>query len=81
MFGIGFWEMLFCGVIGLIVLGPEKLPNAIRSVSNGIKSAKHIADGLTKELKSELNLSETDKQLKDVAQLAKKSINDGVTPR
>src|SRR5690625_723290 len=33
MFGIGFWELLVTAVIGLLVLGPEPLPQAVRTGS------------------------------------------------
>lgn len=31
--GIGFMELLLIGVLGLVVLGPERLPVAVRSVT------------------------------------------------
>ena len=32
MFDIGFWEILLIGVVSLLVIGPEKLPEvAVRS--------------------------------------------------
>ncbi|KXS47150.1 MAG: sec-independent protein translocase protein TatB, partial [Marinobacter sp. T13-3] len=31
MFDIGFLELLICGVIALLVLGPERLPAAARA--------------------------------------------------
>ena len=36
MFDIGFWELLLIAIIGLVVLGPERLPVAIRTVRNWI---------------------------------------------
>jgi len=33
MFDIGFAELLLIGVVGLLVLGPERLPGAVRTVS------------------------------------------------
>ena len=33
MFDIGFSELLLIGVIGLLVLGPERLPTAVRTAS------------------------------------------------
>ena len=34
MFGLGFGEILVIAIIGLFVIGPEKLPSFIRKVSN-----------------------------------------------
>ena len=38
MFDIGFWEMALIFIIGLVVLGPERLPIAIRSVMKWINT-------------------------------------------
>ena len=33
MFDIGFAELLLIAVVGLLVIGPERLPSAIRTTS------------------------------------------------
>lgn len=33
MFDIGFFELLLIAVVGLVVIGPERLPGAVRSVA------------------------------------------------
>ena len=33
MFDIGFAELLIIGVVSLLVIGPERLPDAIRTTS------------------------------------------------
>ncbi|MEZ9925525.1 Sec-independent protein translocase protein TatB [Vibrio breoganii] len=76
MFDIGFWEMLFCAVLGLVVLGPEKLPSAIRSAAKFIKSAKNIAAQMTDELSKELDTKAVEKQLIKVKQQATKDLMD-----
>lgn len=38
MFDIGFWELVVIGVVALVVLGPERLPVAIRTASQDRKS-------------------------------------------
>ncbi len=39
MFDIGFSELLLIAVIGLVVLGPERLPVAVRTVAGWIRCA------------------------------------------
>ncbi|EGQ9935398.1 twin-arginine translocase subunit TatB, partial [Vibrio vulnificus] len=39
MFDIGFWELVLIFVVGLVVLGPERLPHAIRSVARFVGAA------------------------------------------
>jgi sec-independent protein translocase protein TatB len=40
MFDIGFFELLIIAVVGLVVLGPERLPGAIRSTMKTVRSIK-----------------------------------------
>lgn len=51
---IGWGEMLLLVLIGLVVLGPERLPGAIRWVSGAIRQARDYLSGATKELREEL---------------------------
>lgn len=40
MFGLGFGEIFIIVVIGIIFLGPEKLPSAIQGVAKTIKDVR-----------------------------------------
>jgi len=67
MFDIGFWEIVLISVIGLIVLGPERLPIAIRSVMRWINSAKSIANTAKAEISQELKLHEMNQEINKVS--------------
>ena len=54
MFDIGFLELLICGVIALLVLGPERLPSAARAAGRWIGSARRMMTQFTSELDREL---------------------------
>jgi sec-independent protein translocase protein TatB len=54
MFNIGWGEMLVLVVIGLIVLGPERLPGAIRWISDALRQAREYISGATSNLREEL---------------------------
>ncbi|SHF45143.1 Sec-independent protein translocase protein TatB [Vibrio gazogenes] len=58
MFDIGFWELVLISVIALVVLGPERLPQAIRSLARFIASVKKIANHVQHELSQELQIQE-----------------------
>lgn len=58
MFDIGFWEIILISIIGLIVLGPERLPIAIRTVMRWIETVKKMANSVKTEIYQELNLDE-----------------------
>lgn len=64
MFDIGFWELMVIGVIGLVVLGPERLPTAIRSVRSWISQVKTFSNNVQTELKEELRVHELHENLK-----------------
>ena len=68
MFDIGFWELLLIGVIGLVVLGPERLPVAIRTVRDWISGVRKFSDGVKTELKEELRIQELHSNLKKAEQ-------------
>lgn len=51
---IGWGEMLLLLVIGLVVLGPERLPGAIRWTTGAIRQARDYLSGATSQLREEL---------------------------
>ena len=51
-FGVG--EMLMIAVFGLLVFGPQRLPEMARNVGGFIREFKAAAGGLTSELKAEI---------------------------
>ncbi|WP_394212377.1 Sec-independent protein translocase protein TatB [Psychrobacter piscatorii] len=65
MFDIGFSELLLFGVIALIVLGPEKLPQAARTAGQWYAKLRLMISTLQSEIESELDLAETRKQMQD----------------
>ena len=63
MFDIGFWEIALISIIGLVVLGPERLPIAIRTVMQWINSAKGMANSVKSEISQELKLHEMNENM------------------
>ena len=63
--GIGFMELLLIGIIGLVVLGPERLPVAVRTVTGWIRAMKRMANSVKEELEQELNIEQLHKDLKE----------------
>ncbi|WP_018982568.1 Sec-independent protein translocase protein TatB [Salinimonas chungwhensis] len=84
MFDIGFWELLVIGVLALLVLGPERLPGAIRSTLNTVRSVRNAASGFKQEVEHQLrvhelheNLRKAEQQgLKDVSEDLQKSVDE-----
>ena len=51
---IGWGEMILLLVVGLVVLGPERLPGAIRWASGSLRQARDYLSGATSALRQEL---------------------------
>ncbi|BCV68090.1 Sec-independent protein translocase protein TatB [Shewanella carassii] len=62
--GIGFMELLLIGVLGLVVLGPERLPVAVRSITGWIRAMKRMANSVKDELEQELKIEQLHADLK-----------------
>jgi sec-independent protein translocase protein TatB len=75
MFDIGFWEIVVISVLGLLVLGPERLPVAIRTVSSWVKTIKGAANSVKDELSHELKIQEMHDNLKKAEQLGMNNIS------
>ncbi|NDL64528.1 Sec-independent protein translocase protein TatB [Acerihabitans arboris] len=75
MFDIGFGELALVFVIGLVVLGPERLPVAVRTVVGWIRALRSLASTVQNELSQELKLQELQDSLKKVEQASKDSLS------
>lgn len=65
MFDIGFLELLVIGIIALLVLGPERLPKAARTVGLWVGKAKQSFNAIKTEIDRELKVQEIQQQLKE----------------
>lgn len=70
MFDIGFSELLLVMVIGLVVLGPERLPIAVKTVAGWIRVLRSLAANVQNELAQELKLQELQDSLKKMEEKA-----------
>jgi len=77
MFDIGFSELVLTSVVGLVVLGPERLPSAVQSVARFIRNAKKIANGLKGELEREVASQEYKKHHEPMTPLVQQSAVQG----
>jgi sec-independent protein translocase protein TatB len=64
VFNIGGWEFAVILVVALLVLGPDKLPQAARQVGHFVGEFRRVASGFQNELKNAL-------EEEDAAQKAK----------
>src|SRR5205085_5431780 len=51
---IGWGEMLVLVVVGLVVLGPERLPGAIRWTAGALRQARDYLSGVSSQLSEDI---------------------------
>ena len=57
MFDIGFWEMLVLCVLGLLVLGPNKLPEVAIKIGNYLGRARSMVNSFSRQMRQEIELT------------------------
>jgi len=55
MSGIGFWEFFFLCVIGLVVLGPKRLPQVASQIGSWVGQARRMTRVMRRQLEDELD--------------------------
>ena len=58
MFDIGPGELLLVAIIGLLVLGPQRLPKVAAEIGKWVGRARRTASQLRRQLEREIELSE-----------------------
>ena len=74
---LGWGEMLLLVIIGLVVLGPERLPGAIRWTAGAVRQAREYVSGATSQLKDDFG-ADFDDLREPLSELQKLR---GMTPR
>jgi sec-independent protein translocase protein TatB len=74
---VGWGEMLVLVIAGLVILGPERLPGAIRWTTDAMRQARDYISGATKQLRDDLG-PEFDDLREPLSELQKLR---GMTPR
>jgi sec-independent protein translocase protein TatB len=54
MFGLGFGEIVIVAILALVLLGPDKLPEAAKMLGKTLQDLKKATDGLKGQLESEM---------------------------
>lgn len=88
MFDIGFFELLLIGIVGLLVLGPERLPRAARTAGLWVGRIKRSVSTMQREITSQLEaeelrqkLAEQQKKLDEGVNQARRSVEESFESR
>lgn len=58
MFGLSFGEIVIIAIVALLLLGPDKLPEAAKTLGKGLREIRKATDDLKDQVEKEINLSE-----------------------
>lgn len=79
MFDMGFLELALIAGIGLIVLGPERLPVAARTIGRYIGQIRRFVGNFQRQIEQESRLEELNKRIMEETQGQSFTNNDGTT--
>ncbi|TGG93262.1 twin-arginine translocase subunit TatB [Natronospirillum operosum] len=79
MFDMGFLELAMLAGIGLIVLGPERLPVAARTVGRYIGQARRFVGKFQRQIEQEMRLEELNRKIMEDTKDQTFTNNDGTT--
>lgn len=65
MFDIGFMELMVVAILGLLVLGPERLPKAARTVGLFVGRIRRTMNNIQDDLERQVRTEELRKKLQD----------------
>jgi sec-independent protein translocase protein TatB len=58
MFGLGFTEILLIAIVALLFIGPDKLPQTMRQIAQGLGKAKRMFDETKSTIENELRVDD-----------------------
>ncbi len=83
MFDIGFAELVIIGIVALLVIGPERLPGAVRTASLWLNRIRRGFNEIKAEVQQELHndqvmqdLKKTGEQFRDDTQAIARDVKD-----
>jgi sec-independent protein translocase protein TatB len=78
MFDVSFWELVVIGVVGLLVIGPERLPEVARTVGKYVGRMRRFVSKVKDDIDREIRQEELRDSLKQHANLdeVKSILND-----
>lgn len=65
MFSVGFWELCLLGLVGLLVIGPEKLPTVARISGFWVGKTARVVASVKADIQQELQAEEMRQIIKE----------------
>lgn len=75
MFDVGFWEIALISLIALLILGPERLPRAARSLGMWVGKARRMLAEVKRDIDRELDAADL-KEVQDIKSEVEQTVNE-----
>jgi len=72
MFDIGFSELILVGIVALLVIGPERLPETVRTASMWLNRIRRGFNEIKQEVQQELHNDAVMRELRQTGEQLKK---------
>jgi len=72
MFDIGFSELILVGIVALLVVGPERLPETVRTATMWLNRIRRGFNEIRQEVQQELHNDAVLRDLRDTSEQLKK---------
>jgi len=66
MFDIGFWELVIISIVGLLIVGPERLPGLVRDAGRWARAVRRFVVQTRQDLERELDFEEDFREEKNL---------------
>jgi len=76
MFGLGVLEILVIALVALVVIGPEQLPQFLRSAGQWYAKLRRMSDELRRAFTAELDRSEAEERFQKLQERRKQAEDD-----
>jgi sec-independent protein translocase protein TatB len=76
MFDVGFAELLLLSLVGLLVLGPERLPRVARTLGGMARKARSSWLSLKRSIEAEMRAEELKEPLRHFEKELKSTVDD-----
>jgi len=63
MFGLSFTEVLIIAVLALLLLGPDRLPDAMKTLGKGMRDLRKATEDLKDQVEREIYTADEDKKV------------------
>ena len=71
MFNVGLFEIILISVVALLVLGPERLPGAVRTIGLWVGRLRRSFNNIRREIEQEIGADDIRRQLRNEAIMEK----------